>query len=289
MHPRYAASLRRELSLRNATYAATLGLPHVLSYGDLPVVVYTPSVAERTHGNFIDASYESILSHSRWRRRLKKVHAQSRHSLPRSDGGWKELDSSMSSDALLMNIFCCPGVTQTQTLALKLGFEVGEVPEFGFRARIPCDGKHVDRTEIDMKLGTLLAESKLTETDFQVQRPALVESYRDLGEVFHGELLPRLNGHYVSYQLIRNVLAAHHLGLNFCVLLDARRPDLIEAWFAVIRCVRVADLRTRCKVLTWQELAGILPKDLQHFLDRKYGIVPSGCTASPCNPNIQIE
>src|SRR5580692_924520 len=220
MDTRYAALLRRELSLRNATYAVTLGLPHVLSYGDLPVVVYKPSVAKRRHGNFFGASYESILDHPGWSRRLDKVHTQSRHSLPRSDEGWKELDSSMSSDALLMNVFCCPGVTQSRALGLKLGFEVDEVPEFGFRAGIPRDGGRLDRTEIDMKLGTLLAESKLTETDFQNQRSEIVESYRELREVFDGELLPRLNGRYVSYQLIRNVLAAHHLGMSFCVLVD---------------------------------------------------------------------
>ena len=95
---------------------------------------------------------------------------RSARSLPQSDEGWQELDSSMSSDALLMNIFCCPGLTQIQTLALQLGFELGEIPEFGYRPRIPRN-RCVDRTEIDMKLGTLLVEPKLTETDFQIQRP----------------------------------------------------------------------------------------------------------------------
>jgi hypothetical protein len=281
----YAARLRRELSLRNASYASALGLPHVQSYGDMPVVVYGPS--EQRHGNFLDTSYQSILHRPEWKRRLNKVHTQAGRSLPGSDQGWKELDSSMSSDALLMNIFCCPGVTESPTVALKLGFEAGELPEFGFRARIPRVGRSVDRTEVDMKLGTLLAESKLTETDFQIQSPAIVESYRDLREVFDCELLPRLNGHYVSYQLIRSVLAAHHLGISFCVLLDARRPDLIEAWFAVMRCVHIPDLRTRCKVLTWQELAEMLPEELQGFMDQKYGIVPPGCTPSPCGSDVE--
>jgi len=277
--------LRRELSSRNAIYASSLRLSHVTSYGDMPVVVYRPS--ELRHGNFFDASYRSILNRPGWKHRLGKVHAQARRALPRSDEGWKELDSSMSSDALLMNVFCCPGVTESLALALKLGFEVGEVPEFGFRAGIPRDEGRLDRTEIDMKLGTLLAESKLTETDFQNQRPEIVESYRELREVFDGELLPRLKGRYVSYQLIRNVLAAHHLGMSFCVLVDARRPDLIEAWFAVMKCVRLADLRTRCKVLTWQELAELLPDELQVFLDRKYGIVSPGRPPSPCGPSIE--
>jgi hypothetical protein len=274
MHTGYAALLRRELSLRNATYASTLGLPHATSYGEMPVVVYKPSAETRKHGNFIDPSYESILKQPEWRRRLDKVHTSAR-SLPQSDESWKELDSSMSSDALLMNIFCCPGVTQTQALALRLGFELGEIPEFGFRARIPRDG-WVDRTEIDMKLGSLLVESKLTEADFQIQHPAMVESYCDFSVVFDQRSLPRLNGQYISYQLIRNVLAAHHLGLSFCVLMDARRPDLLEAWFAVMRSVKIAELRTRCQVLTWQELAETLPEELQHFLDLKYGVVPPG-------------
>jgi hypothetical protein len=55
-------------------------------------------------------------------------------------------------------------------------------------------------------------------------------------------------------------------------LLDARRPDLIEGWYAVIRCVRSFELRTRLQVLTWQELAPALPKTLQKFLGIKYGI-----------------
>ena len=69
-------------------------------------------------------------------------------------------------------------------MALGLGFEAGEVPEFGFRAGVPWKSGRADRTEVDMKLGTLLAESKLTETDFQIQRPAVVEAYKDFRAVF---------------------------------------------------------------------------------------------------------
>jgi hypothetical protein len=123
-----------------------------------------------------------------------------------------------------------------------------------------------------MKLGSLLVESKLTESDFQTKAAEAVEGYRDFREVFDRRMLPRSGNKYSSYQLIRNVLAAHALGLSFCVLLDARRPDLIEAWYAVMRCVRKAELRTRCQVLTWQELSESLPQHLQRFLRDKYGI-----------------
>ena len=82
-HTGYADLLRRELSSRNAIYASSLRLPHVTSYGDMPVVVYRP--LERRHGNFFDASYRSILNRPGWKHGLGKVHAQARRALPRSD------------------------------------------------------------------------------------------------------------------------------------------------------------------------------------------------------------
>jgi hypothetical protein len=85
---------------------------------------------------------------------------------------------------------------------------------------------------------------------------------------------------YAGYQLIRNVLAAYAEGCSFCVIHDERRPDLREAWFKVLAAVKSAEMRVRCKVLTWQELAELLPEELQEFLDRKYGIVGPGKTAS---------
>jgi len=56
------------------------------------------------------------------------------------------------------------------------------------------------------------------------------------------------------------------------VLLDQRRPDLTEMWYAVMRAVKIHDLRLRCKVLTYQESAEVLPPDLRLFLAEKYGI-----------------
>ncbi len=129
-----------------------------------------------------------------------------------------------------------------------------------------------DRTELDMVIGDLLVEAKLTESDFQTASKELVEQYRDFVKVFVRKELPRRNGRYEGYQLIRNVLAALATGSSFCLLADARRPDLREQWFAVMRCVRDADLRTRCKMLSWQELAEVLPERLRNFLAEKYGI-----------------
>ena len=242
----YVSVLRQELIARNSSYASLNFLPHVTSYGELPVVVYQQSDCGRHHGNFISASYRAILRRPQWRKRLLKVHTQSRRSLPAKDGLWRELDSSLSSDALLMNIFCYPGVTRRAEVCGILGIEAGRLPEFGFMPRVPLFSETTERTEIDMKLGNVLFEAKLTEGDFQIQRAEVVEQYRDLREVFETRQLPRVKSKYVSYQLIRNVLAAHALGLDFCTLLDARRPDLLEDWFLIVRCIRSATLRARC-------------------------------------------
>ena len=243
------------------------------------------------HGNFLPESYRAILANPLWARRLRKPHTSARTALPHNDRGfWSELDSSNSSDALLMNIFCCPGVFDDCRVFSLLGLESGAVPEFGFKARVPLLGRKFDRTEVDMRLGSLLVEAKLTESDFQTRERAVVESYRDLAKVFDCRLLPVWRGsstgvpgsetratparttRYASYQLIRNVLAAHANDCAFCVLCDARRPDLQQAWYEVMRCVRPVELRLKCKVLTWQELAAVLPNALQGFLEEKYGI-----------------
>jgi hypothetical protein len=274
----FATRLRHELSLRNRAFAARFQLAHVESYGGLSIVVYEPS--ESRHGNFADQSYAAILQQPGWRKRLEKVHAQARTSLPKVDRGWKELDSCTSSDALLMNVFCYPGVVESRRVTGLLGVEHGQAPIFGWKARLPLKSGLTDRTEVDMRLGNLLLEAKLTESDFQSRDVEVVSAYRDFSTVFDSKLLPKIKGRFLSYQLIRNVLAAYANDCSFCVLLDARRPDLLESWYAVMRAVRKEDLRVRCKVLTWQELSEALPQPLQEFLDFKYGIVPPGATAS---------
>lgn len=317
----YAANLRREICSRNADFARLHGLNHVQSYGREPAIAYAPSDDTGMHGNFYPATYKAILKNANWRLRLDKVHTQGKTSLPKSDRRWRELDSCVSSDALLMNIFCCPRVLRSRNVAAMLGVEPTSRPQFGYRPRVPLMTGHIDRTEVDLKLGDLLIEAKLTEGDFQTQSARLVETYRDLDEVFDVTRLPRAtsvlpvdpfpdyecepvpsadsdfdyhppvssssaprrtsanrkeaNARYVSYQLIRNVLAAHANGRSFCLMTDQRRPDLMERWHAIMRCVRPIDLRTRCKVLTWQELSAELPGSLQDFLARKYGI---GCS-----------
>lgn len=327
----FANQLRHELAARNRQYAR--GRAHVVSYGSEPVIVYSPEGEQ--HGNFFGPAYAAIAGRADWMRRFNKVHAQAARSLPKAERRWRELDSSTSSDALLMNIFCTPEVLASASLRNALGLDEDATPVFGWKARVPLVNGRFDRTEVDMRLASLLIEAKLTEGDFQTCNGVAVESYRDLQTVFDVSLLPRVElppkrrkpptefpenysqefesvivdpdrdpqellpeianqlaspdlvtaetceVGYASYQLIRNVLAAHANDSSFCVIHDERRPDLREEWFQVMAGVKSAALRTRLKVLTWQELATYLPEELQEFLDCKYGIVAPGRVPSP--------
>jgi hypothetical protein len=266
----FANLLRRELGERNRKFKEKYKLAGVLSYGSDPVVVYEPG--SEGHGNFHAASYGAIAANPEWQKRLTKVHTAYRSGLPKNDRKWCELDSSTSSDALLMNVFCYPGVLESVAVQNMLGIDSVAVPLFGWKARVPLLNDKFDRTEVDMKVGDLLVECKLTETDFQSKAKVVVDNYSDFKQVFDRRSLPQSKEKYEGYQLIRNVLAAHALNSSFCVMTDARRPDLIEFWYSVMRSVRVADLRLRCKVLTWQELSPVLPDDLNDFLGEKYGI-----------------
>jgi hypothetical protein len=269
----YAARLREELSFRGREYGLKHRLVMCESYGRELVVCYEPSEDGTAHGNFLRESYRAIAKNSEWRKRLEKVHTQASSMLPRRDRRWRELDTCNSSDALLMNIFCHPRILKSQGVPGLLGVQAGATPQFGYRARVPFANGRFDRTEVDMLLGDLLVEAKLTESDFQSKDVAAVESYRDFTEVFDSHALPRVDNRYLSYQLIRNVLAAHASRASFCVMADERRPDLREAWFSVMSAVKPVELRWRCKMVTWQELAWALPGKLRKFLAEKYGIV----------------
>jgi hypothetical protein len=170
-----------------------------------------------------------------------------------------ELDSANSSDALLMNIFCHPGVFNGHTLAPAvanlLNIDPATQPCFGINPGVPLKtlrkrrtarkpqpnpkqdseaetsknpgaqtGKNpgapgldsetwvleapttlplkatdptltdqtlTDRTEIDLQLGDLFVEAKLTESNFQTATLRLIERYRDLETIFELTRLPQ--------------------------------------------------------------------------------------------------
>jgi hypothetical protein len=183
----------------------------------------------------------------------------------------RELDSSNSSDALLMNCFCFPGAAAQIMKGLDL-IETGQHPEFGIKAKLPLTDGLDDATELDMKIGTHIFEAKLTEHNFTSSPIEHVRRYRDLGSVFDIASLPCLDNKFLGYQLIRNVLAAAHLNASLIVLLDQRRPDLLQDWWSIHARIKSADLRIRCGVRTWQQVAATSPPLLAGFLAEKYGL-----------------
>jgi hypothetical protein len=280
-----AARLRAELAESALKFAQAEGLPYCLSYGDAPTVCFPPFEHDSQHGNFLRKSYMMIRGNPMWSRRLAKVHAQGRRSLPHTDRGrWMELDCCTSSDALLMNIFCYPGWSRDGRISALLGAERGVKPCFGFKARVPLANGRCDRTEVDLRLGNLLIEAKLTENDFQSARKNVLLAYRDFFAVFDRQELRQAENHYFSYQLLRNVLAAYAQQCSFCVLVDARRPDLADAWYAVLKCVKPVELRTKLRISTWQEVARAAPRKLRDFLRAKYGIGGQRCDWSISGP-----
>jgi hypothetical protein len=265
-----SSALRREISARNLERAAG-GHEHEMTYGEVASVIYSGD--EAAHGNFYAASYRAIVKRPEWARRLEKSYTASARVPRQHDRRRYELDCANSSDALLMNVFCCPRVMERDALCSLLGVERGTVPEFGVRVGVALHKEHVDRTEIDMRLGDLLVEAKLTETGFQTAPMRLLERYVALHEVFDVEALRRSgNGAVRGYQLIRGALAARGCGGSFAVLCDTRRRDLVEEWFGVMAAVRSLSFRSRLKLVTWQEVAATLPRGLREFLAAKYGI-----------------
>lgn len=264
-------ALRREVSARNLQRAAG-GLLHEETCGDTPCVLFLPDDAAG-HGNFLAASYRRILANPGWRARLNKAYTSSRR-VPRSqDRRRAELDCATSSDALLMNVFCHPGLTRRPAVCRMLGHQVSDRPEFGVRAMLPMRGGEIDRTEIDMRLGSLLVEAKLTEGGFgTATRPRLLR-YEGVEEHFDLDQLPRGRAGFSGWQLIRGVLAALHHDARYVVLCDARRPDLLEQCFRVMTAIRSFQARSRMAVLTWQELASTVSPSVADFLAAKYGIL----------------
>jgi len=345
--PWSASLLRRDLNARAQHLAVTSNLLHEHTTGNEPSILFGLDDQGR-HGNFHPASYTAISANPAWSRRLTKTHTDHRRVRARADWQWKELDCANSSDALLMNIFCHPTVFSNgclnEAVANLLGVPRETPPSFGIHPRVPLkrspisrskttrsikqqttssalfsdasilppkleQAHHVkDRTEIDLQLGKLFVEAKLTESNFQTASPRLVERYRDLEMIFDVERLPNKiatpSSTYLfpenfsdleeqpapnlqtatsahsrtiiqGYQLIRNVLAAFDSDASFCVLCDNRRRDLIEIWYSVLSAVHYPGFAWRLKLLTWQELTSVLSEDLQQFLAAKYGIIPA--------------
>ena len=264
--------LRKELAVRAERFAIANRLTYYRSCGKKdPTILFPGEPSTSRHGNFNDESYAAILANRSWADRLKKPHTR-RRALPedrRNDA--RELDSSNSSDALLMNCFCYPEAAERIIRDCLHMTPCGSV-EFGVRGNVPGRNGKPDMTELDMRVGNIVCEAKLTESDFTSKSTKVVEAYRDLNDVFDPGQFRSGEGKYENYQLIRNVLAAAAHEFHFVLLCDGRRPDLLHRWWTVHAAIRCPDLRARTRFLLWQEVAEASPAPLREYLREKYGL-----------------
>jgi hypothetical protein len=282
----YAGALRKELIDRAEHYAGQESIQaHVYrSRGTPPTVLFKQYTLEGMSrcDNFTPAAYQEILDCPNWKDRLSKAHSKKDTAFDDADiASAKELDSCCSSDALLMNIVCHPSSRANQKLWELFG--CNQIPDldFGFKANLPFgDGTIEPRSsEIDLRLSnstgdlTIFVEAKLTEPNFTAKEISKVEKYCCFASVFFKDRLPACAGKYHHYQLLRNVIAANYYQAGFRLVCDERRLDLQEAWAEVGKAMMSTDLKERCRLITWQQVAALLPPELQTFLAGKYGIV----------------
>ena len=211
--------------------------------------------------NFLKSSYESILTNSNWERRLMKRHSHFKD-------GTLEMQSSNSSDAILMNIFCNPGMKKWTGPRELLNIDALSDIEFGWKPVFENEDNHP--TEIDMKIGNRIFESKLTEISLTTKPHEIVERYKDFHTVFDSTALDNGKGEYCHYQLIRNILTAYKYGYSFSILIDESRIDLIKELFSATRAIKDPNLRSRISFITWQEIASVCGTELKEYLSSKY-------------------
>lgn len=211
--------------------------------------------------NFLPSSFQSIKKNPQWKSRTLKVHAKLKD-------GTLEMQSSNSSDALLMNIFCNPGVGKWTGLQKLLHIDTSSVVEFGWNPSFENEVLHP--TEIDMRIGNRIFESKLSEESFTEKEKGIVEKYSDFHTVFDSHSLASNDTHYFNYQLIRNILTAYKYNFSFSILVDQTRTDLIRSLLDVVIAIREPEVRKRVGFFTWQEIAAVCGTALKDYMQRKY-------------------
>lgn len=211
--------------------------------------------------NFIEDSFDNIQKNEDWFLRTLKKNNSLLNTL--------EMQSSNSSDALLMNIFCYPKINQWKGIKQLLGTDDLNDIKFGWNPFFENEDLK-QPTEIDMKIGNHIFEAKLTENNFTQKEKKIVKNYSDFSKVFDLEKLNIIEDKYESYQLIRNILTAYKYNYSFTLLIDETRTDLIRFLITIIKAININELQNKINFVTWQEIAHVCGKDLKDYLENKY-------------------
>lgn len=216
--------------------------------------------------SFHKKSWKAIEANPSNSLRTKKIHPNT------VTVGIYEMQSSNSSDALAMNIFCFPDFVKWNGVKNLFGVDAFSSIEFGFNPQVVKNGSS-DSTEVDVYINkSIICECKLTEEGFTQKIKKTVELYDNFKKVFHTDELIQNENTYSNNQLIRNILAAYQHRCRFVLICDMRRPDLAKSFQETVRCIIDIDLRMRCEIICWQDISKFCGAELQLFLKEKYGI-----------------
>jgi hypothetical protein len=250
-----AADLKSLIRSRSIEYAKK----HSLSYTEFKTAIVFDNVKD----NFLPSSYDCILKKKEWSDRLNKRHPQVHNA--------KEMQSSNSSDALLMNIFCHPKINSWKGIYRLFG--VSDInSKFGMKPELRLKSGRGDRTEIDLAFENIIIEAKLTETDFTQKSVSVVKNYTDVEKIFYFNHLPNNGENIFHYQIIRNIIASVQLNKRHILICDDRRGDMIRGYYDVVKCIKDISIRKNCSIIFWQDIFGSVGRELKQFLSDKYGI-----------------
>ncbi len=209
--------------------------------------------------SFFPETYGNICTNVDYKKRLDKPHSN----VP----NFKEMQSSNSSDALLMNFFAHPQIKEWKSVRDLLSINKSDNIEFGWNPQFPNETNH--KTEIDMKIGNSIFEAKLTEKDFTSKELQIVLGYSNVEKLIDLQSLTHDNV-VSNYQLIRNLLTAKQYDYRFNLLIDESRIDLIREFYKVKNAITDQQLGEKFNFITWQEISNCVGADLKQFITEKY-------------------
>lgn len=209
--------------------------------------------------SFHPETYSNIYKKIDYRRRLDKPHPNAPNC--------KEMQSSNSSDALLMNLFAHPKILDWEKLLNLISIKQSDKIEFGWNPDFKNETKR--KTEIDMKIGNSIFEAKLTESDFTQRELEIVLAYPKVKEIIEINSLTE-NNVVSNYQLIRNLLTAEKYDFKFNLIIDETRTDLIREFYKVKRAIKEISLAESFNFFTWQEITNCVGLDLKNYMTEKY-------------------
>jgi hypothetical protein len=209
--------------------------------------------------SFHSDTFSNICKIDDFKKRLDKPHS--------NVAGFKEMQSSNSSDALLMNFFAYPRIKEWKSLRDLISINQSDNIEFGWNPIFENEKNH--KTEIDMKIGASIFEAKLIEEDFTKKELEVVLAYQNIKNIIDLDALT--NNNIVSnYQLIRNLLTADKHKCKFNLLLDETRIDLIREFYKVKSAIKNKTLSYNFNFITWQEISTCVGFELKNYITEKY-------------------